>query len=191
MDCINSRYRSGLEHSLIVIILAILASCLPFKFCRIWGLQVLLIILYGVLNDILACRVCIEYFTVGHFYDGENTRYRLVTTLDPLTNAVAWGIFVTARLAAFGCLLLALKLTFTNLSVREIIKISSMYLIVILIIADVVSRLAQIYAEIAPSYIYLGVPLEFQSRWHANNIRNSLGYIGLIGGGLLMLISKF
>lgn len=53
-------------------------------------------LLYGVGNDMLACRNNIKYFTEGH---QEGQDLGLVKTDDPNTNAVAWGIAATHELS--------------------------------------------------------------------------------------------
>ena len=48
---------------------AIAAVLSPNEAVRIIGTTVLTGVSYGIANDMFACRDCIEYFTVGHFYE--------------------------------------------------------------------------------------------------------------------------
>lgn len=93
---------------------------------RIIGTMVLTGVGYGIANDMFACRDCIEYFTVGHKWDGQKLEKRLIQTLDPTLNAVAWGAVATwnesaiagVALAAFARMPLygsSLKITSTQL----------------------------------------------------------------------------
>jgi hypothetical protein len=82
--------------------LAIGAVLAPWEAVRIIGLTVLTGVGYGIANDMVACRDCIEYFTVGHIYDGTAFRNRALKTLDPNLNAIAWGAIATWHVCAIG-----------------------------------------------------------------------------------------
>lgn len=95
LPLVNQRYRSLVYTAAAATGLAIAAVRAPWEAVRIIGTTVLTGIGYGVVNDMIACRDCIEYFTVGHGYDGKNLGYRALNTLDPSLNALAWGTMAT------------------------------------------------------------------------------------------------
>ena len=67
---------------------------------RIVGFCVLASILFGVSFDLLSCRVCVEYFTIGH--------PPVFPTEDPLLLGLAWGVYATWWMGAlFGGILAA------------------------------------------------------------------------------------
>ena len=187
-ELINPHYKGSIDQSLQIMIVAIIASFLPWQPVRMWGRFVLLLITYGIVNDLFACRACPEYFTVGHFYDGHNLGHRLLKTMDPTLTALVWGLVVTATLGCVGSIPLAFKYSGSRFNETFVMKCAFMYLFIVLALADIVSRTTKIYLEYSPTNIYMGVPANLQAGWHATNVRNSMGYIGLIGGGLIALI---
>lgn len=44
-------------------------------------------VVYGIVHDLVAARVCIEYFTIGHF--------PVFDTTDPTLLGIGWGIIAT------------------------------------------------------------------------------------------------
>jgi hypothetical protein len=80
-------------------------------------LGVLTAVGYGIANDLLACRQCIQYFTWGH------TKFhkRLLKTDNPTLNAVVWGIHATWKLGAIAGVLFALSALATGLAVMPIL----------------------------------------------------------------------
>ncbi len=54
---------------------------------RILGLCVLASVLFGVVFDLISCRICLEYFTVHH--------PPIFPTEDPILLGLAWGVFAT------------------------------------------------------------------------------------------------
>ncbi len=55
----------------------------------------------------VACRDCIEYFTVYHIYRGKDLSFRPLKTLDPNLNAIAWGMIATWHVCAVAGTVLA------------------------------------------------------------------------------------
>ena len=181
-ELVNPRYMGSIDQSLQIMTVAIVASFLPWQVVRMWGRFVLLLIAYGIVNDLFACRVCPEYFTVGHFYDGQNLGHRLIKTMDPTLTALVWGLVVTATLGGLGSIPLAFKYSGSRFNETFVMECAFMYLFAVLAFADIASQIIKTYVE-----HYHGVPNNFQAGWHATNVRNSMGYIGLIGGGLVAL----
>ena len=191
---VNQRYRPLVHVAAAATGLAIAAVIAPWEAVRIVGMTVLTGVGYGVANDMVACRDCIEYFTVGHFYDEQNLRYRPLNTLNPSLNALAWGAIATwhvcAIAGAFFALLartplpgLALKITAVQLAPYLAIGAA-----VALLVSHVRSRMAQKEMADNPHHKYFGVPLELQSGWEACNTRNMTGYASIgIGGAILSI----
>lgn len=181
-NLVNPRHKYAIKQAIFITLSAMAATATPWKIARVWGAVVLSAVGYGIINDLFACRVCPEYFTVGHVYDGQRTRWRLVNTLDPNVNAVAWGMVATSTLAALGGAIVSFGAFMSGASEKAVIISMLVHTALTLVIADVGSRIEKGRIEKKPSKIYFDVPDQLQSRWHANNVRNSIGYISLIAG---------
>ena len=187
-ELVNPRYYSIVRQSIVIVFSCFISIWLPFETIRTWGLLVLLIICYAIINDLIACHICTEYFTAGHFFDGKNTEYRLLKTINPTITALIWGIVTTTVLAPIGCCILTVIIYVNNINSTVMIKLVTVYLICVLLIAEVISRSIKYRVDSNPYFIYFGVPIEYQSRWHAISMRNLTSYIGLIGGGIICSI---
>lgn len=187
-NLINPRYKYLIKKAMFITASAIGAAAMPWKLPRIWGATVLTAVAYGIINDLFACRVCPEYFTIGHFFDGERTQNRLVKTLDPNVNALAWGMVATSTLAALGGTVLSVGASLSGADEKAVIISMVCYTALALVVADLSSRFEKARLERNPNKIYFDVPDQFQSRWHANNVRNSIGYMALIAGAIAMCI---
>jgi hypothetical protein len=195
LPLINQRYRPLVNAAAVATGIAIAAVLTPWEVTRIAGMTVLTGVGYGVVNDMMACRDCIEYFTVGHHYDEQKLRYRPLNTLNPNLNALAWGAIATwpvcgiaggafATLARIPCPGLELKITAVQLAPYLAIGAA-----IALIISHGRSRNAQRAMEAMPHRKYFGVPREFQSRWEACNTRNITGYASIAIGGTFLMIA--
>jgi hypothetical protein len=189
-DIINPQYKplvftaataTGLATSL-----AIGAVLAPWEAVRIIGLTVLTGVGYGIANDMVACRDCIEYFTVGHRYDGTELRNRPLKTLNPTLNAIAWGAIAGAILALIArAPIPGLIVKITAAQLTPYLAISAA---VTILVAHILSRSAQKEMVANPHHKYWGVPLNLQAGWEAYNTRNSAGCaIGL--GGLALSVA--
>jgi hypothetical protein len=98
---INSKYQVLVYAAATATGLATAALFSRQEAIRIIGTTVLTGVGYGIINDMMACRDCIEYFTIQHVY---NPSERLLHSLDPNLNAVAWGAMATW----FPCTVVAL-----------------------------------------------------------------------------------
>ena len=57
------------------------------QWIAIVALAILTCVTYGVINDQITARICVEYFTIGH--------PRIVATEDPTIPGIVWGIIAT------------------------------------------------------------------------------------------------
>ena len=195
LPLVNQRYRPLINAAAAATGLAVAAVIAPWEAVRIVGMTVLTGVGYGVANDMVACRDCIEYFTVGHFYDKQSLRYRPLNTLNPILNALAWGAIATWHVCAIAGAFfafvartplpgLALKITAVQLAPYLVIGAA-----VALLVSHVRSRMAQKEMANNPYYKYFGVPLKLQSGWEACNIRNMTGYASIGIGGTILSIA--
>lgn len=168
----------------------------PTEAIRIVGMTVLTGVAYATANDMIACRDCPEYFTVGHFDDGQSLEHRLIRTLDPTANALVWGPVASWHVSAIAGAVLATAARLPVLS--SVIGATSLAPFLIagaagtFAIAHMAARRAQ--TQEAGCYTvlgsrinhYFGVREKYQSGWHACNTRNTTGYaaIGLGGAAL-------
>src|SRR5436853_3045133 len=190
LSLIHPRYKIPVYMSMITTGLALLTLFQPWEYFKIIGLTILTGVSYGIISDLISCHECIEYFTLGHHYDERNLRYRLVQSLNPIYNAIIWGIFATWHLSLFAGIILAsvARLSRQNTSFQQIMR----YLIygsgIIFIISHIGSYLMKKKMQNSPYIKYLGVPLNIQASWEACTIRNMLGYILFIGGTMELMV---
>lgn len=164
----------------------------PGEAVRIIGTMVLTGVGYGVANDLLACRDCIEYFTVGHIWDGREFRHRLVQSLNPNLNALVWGAVATWHVSALAGVMFAtlarmpLFGTCCKITARQLAPWLAVGAGVAFVVAHVVSKRA--YDDLAAKgrCYYSRVPKELQPSWHRCNVRNSAGYASIALGGLVL-----
>jgi len=195
LPLIDQRYRTLVNVAAAATGLAVAAVLSPREAVRIVGMTVLTGVGYGVASDMIACRDCIEYFTVGHFYDERNLEHRPLNTLNPTLNALAWGAIATwhvcAIAGAFFALLartplpgLALKITAAQLAPYLAIGAA-----ITLLVSHVRSRMAQKEMAANSHHKYSGVPLNLQAGWEACNTRNMTGYASIGVGGTILSIA--
>ncbi len=190
-DLINPRYSHLIRPAAAITISAIGAIAMPWKSSRVWGATVLVAVGYGIINDLFACRVCPEYFTVRHIYDGQNTENRLVKTLDPNVNALAWGVVATTRIAAYGGVVLAVGASISGGDEKTIIVSMICLASIALVVADIVSRCEKSRVEAYRIKIYPNIPDQLQSSWYATETRNSMGNMSLQIGVVALSILMF
>lgn len=100
IDIVTPQYKSLVYTAIGVTTLSAVALRSSWESIKIIGLTVLTGTAYGIINDMIACRDCIEYFTVGHFYDGLSLTNRPIQSLNPNLNAIVWGMIAyLARLS--------------------------------------------------------------------------------------------
>ncbi len=175
--------------------IALGAVLAPWEAARIIGMTVLTGVGYGIANDLVACHDCIEYFTLGHFYDGQRLENRPLNTLDPILNAIVWGAMATWHVCAIAGAFFAIlaRTPFPGLVLKITAVQLAPYLAIgaalTLLVSHVISRSAQQEMEEQPWPKYDGVPMRFQSGWEACNVRNSTGYAALGLGGLVLTVA--
>lgn len=189
----NPPYRHIFRSAVYATQLSAIAALIPFEPTKIVGTTVLTGVFYGVINDMFACRDCIEYFTIRHFYDGTDPRYRLIRSLNPNLNALAWGMAATwpVTAAAGSLLAVASRMPFPGMdhkvTTSELLPLLTAGAAITLVISHIFSRVAQQQAANNPNFnLYRNVPQEFQAKWHACNVRNSTGYAALAIGGIFL-----
>ena len=195
MDIINPSFKPLVKIAIKATLLATGAVFAPWESIRIIGLTILTGVGYGIANDMVACRDCIEYFTVGHRYDGQELRNRPIKTLNPTLNAFVWGMIATWHVCALAGTILACiaRTPFPGLA----LKISAMQLApylaigaaLTIITGHVVSRTSQKAMTKLPYFKYQGVPLKLQPGWEACNMRNLTGYSALALGALALSVA--
>lgn len=95
---------------------------------QIIALGVLTAVSYGIINDQLACRQCIEYFTIGH----TPFHRRLLETEDPTLNGVVWGIHATWILGAAAGVALAIATRATKLVALSALSLTPIAILLVI-----------------------------------------------------------
>lgn len=192
---VNQRYQPVVYTALIATGSAVLGTFAPYESIKIISATMLTSIAYGVANDMIACRDCIEYFTIGHQYDAQRLRNRPLNTLNPNLNALAWGSIATWHVGCIAGIFFAAvaRIPFPKLSdkisMAQLVPSLVLVATLTLIVSHVVSRRAQRAMRESPYYKYAAVPMELQSGWEACNMRNAIGYLGLALGGGVFTVS--
>lgn len=161
---------------------------------RIIGLTVLTGAAYGIANDLIACRDCIEYFTVGHFYDGQSLKNRPIQSLNPNLNAVVWGMIATWHVCVIAGTFLSVIARLPLPGLRSKIQATQIapYLIIgaiaTIVLAHIDSRAMRKKMKDNPHEKYSDVPLHLQAGWEACNTRNSTGYDALVLGSIVLSV---
>lgn len=174
---------------------------------QIVSLGVLTAVTYGILNDQIACRQCIEYFTVGH----TSFHKRLLATNDPTANGVVWGIYATWILGAVAGVGLAITARATKLVAISALQLTPFCLVLIagtLLYSDVLADISKdqwsqphrkkhlehyFNTTIEPDEGYHPVdlrkiPVEKRPDYMAVGARNGAGYTIMPAGGAILAI---
>lgn len=191
MNLVNDKYKCLVYTAGGATLAAAIALLTPWEPVKIVGLTVLTGVSYGIANDMFACRDCIEYFTVGHRYDGQKLRNRPLNTLDPTLNAIAWGSIATWPVCALAGVLFAFlaRVPFPGLTKKiTTAKLAPVLAVGILAILTIAHYRARTCKLDSTRFEYEGVPGNLQDGWHACNTRNLTGYLSLVAGGALLSI---
>lgn len=143
----------------------------------------------------IACRDCIEYFTIGHFYDGRSLEHRPLNTLDPNLNAIAWGMIATWHICTLAGAFFALlaRIPFpgliTTITAAQLAPYIAIAAAIAFVVSHIFARIEQVLVAAHPSEIFEGVPLEYQAGWAACNTRNGTGYLSIGIGGVILSIA--
>lgn len=95
---------------------------------QIIALGVLTAVTYGIINDQIACRQCIHYFTVGH----TPFHKRLLKTDDPTLNGIVWGIHATWVLGLAAGVAMAVAATATSLVALSALHLTPVALLLVI-----------------------------------------------------------
>lgn len=194
IDIVTPKYKPLVFTAIGATTLAGLALRSPWEPIKIIGLTVLTGTAYGITNNMIACRDCIEYFTIGNFYDGRSLKNRPIQSLNPNLNAIFWGMIATWHV----CLIAGIALSIIarvplpgitlKITAKQIAPYLAMAATLALTIAHIVSRKAQKIMQDAPCLDYKDVPLDFQAGWKACKIRNLTGYDALALGSIVLSV---
>lgn len=154
---INPRFIPTVTTSVAISTAGALACFSKNEKIKIPGMTITIATVYGILNDMIACRDSIEYFTVGHFWDNQNLSNRLIMNLDPNINAIFWGIAATTTVSLLaGCIFSCLARSTTaskeetnnsrldtRVTAKQIFPYLSIFSVINFIHAHIESRKAQ------------------------------------------------
>ncbi|MCP5489830.1 MAG: hypothetical protein H7A42_01785 [Chlamydiales bacterium] len=193
MSAINQNFVNP-EYKLIVYTAcaatALAGACLltPWESVRMIGGTTLTGIFYATINDMFACRDCIEYFTIGHVWDGRKLDKRPIMTLDPNLNAIAWGMIASWHVSALAGALFAaaarLPYAAVKLSTRQIAPYLVGGAIALCTVAHVTVRvldswLKELEKNGGLDEVLGDVPPDYQAKFMSVNVRNLVGYVGI------------
>ncbi|MGD2169121.1 MAG: hypothetical protein PVI40_02635 [Chlamydiota bacterium] len=190
LPLVNPRYKPLLNLAIGATGAAVAAALSPWESVKIIGMTVLTGVGYGIANDMVACRDCPEYFTIGHMHGGA----RVLNTTNPNLNALAWGTIATWHVCAiagsvFGFMARAsIPGLSQKVQATQLAPYMAAGAVTAICISHVKSRLAQKEMEQRPYHKYFAVPLNLQSGWEACNIRNLTGYVSLAIGGVALSV---
>jgi hypothetical protein len=176
---------------------------------QIVALGVLTAVVYGVVNDQIACRQCIEYFTVGH------TKFhkRLLETDNPTLNGVAWGIHATWNLGLIAGVAMAQAARATKLVALSALSLTPVAVLVVIsacICAHIRSKkseaqwkkhenksdLESIFNQTIlpnPGFHLVDlkrIPIDKRAAYMGVGERNTVGYIVMPASGLIMVVGS-
>lgn len=173
------------------------------------ALGVLTAVSYGIINDQIACRQCIHYFTVGH----TPVHKRLLKTNNPTLNGIVWGIHATWELGLLGGVAMAIATRATKLVALNVIGFTpAAVLLIIGTCAYAHIKSKQIEAkwhkyenQLELDQFFNGVilpeagfhpvelsyvPVDKRAAWKAVSERNKIGYAILPAAGVIMVIGS-
>ena len=121
---------------------------------------------------------CIEYFTVGHLWDTQKTRFRPIQSLNPITTAWVWACIQTWHINTLAGSLFALiartpfHQSLRKLSSTQIFPLILCNDILIQVFASKYARDASVEMHKTPYKKFYGVPLNKQAQWEESHVRN-------------------
>jgi hypothetical protein len=197
-DFIHPAYRPFTYASIAVTTLAAGALFSSGEATRIIALTILGGISFSIANNWIAGRECIQYYTIDKCYHSYNLEHRLIRSLDPKLNAVAWGIncwmFGVAAGSLFALLARmpvashALPMTF-----KQIAPVMGMGAFITFVVSSLFIQLVLAATKNSPHYTVEGIPSTLQASWHACRVRHFVCYATASAASLglaLHLISK-
>jgi len=194
---VNPEYKLIVYTACVATALAGASLLAPWESARIVGATTLTGIFYATINDMFACRDCIEYFTIGHVWDGQKLDKRPIMTLNPNLNAIAWGMIASWHVSALAGVVFAalarLPLTAVKLTTRQLAPYLAGGAVALCAIAHVAVRTLEpwfkrLEQEGRWDGVLEDVPRDYQAKFLMCDTRNSVGYFGLAILGTLLSV---
>jgi hypothetical protein len=147
-------------------------------------LCILAAVTYGILQDLITTRVCVEYFTIGHLPIG---------TEDPTLLAIGWGILATWWVGLGLGLLLAFAARVGSrprLAMRDLVRPVAITMLSVALAAAIAGMIGYLAAQ--SGWIFLISPLAQQvppdkhARFLADGAAHTVAYAaGALGGAVV------
>ncbi|NGX45411.1 MAG: hypothetical protein K940chlam2_00563 [Chlamydiae bacterium] len=102
----NKEVRDIVYSSLGLVALAAGALLIPIVSIQMVALPVILGAVYGTINNQFTVRECPEYYTMGHYYDGEDLKGHAVKTNNTLIKPIVTGCYATTAITKIAGLAL-------------------------------------------------------------------------------------
>ncbi|MCE5294717.1 MAG: hypothetical protein LLF94_08920 [Chlamydiales bacterium] len=103
----NSNYRQIVYESKGITLLALGASFVRYPPVALFALPIILGSLYGTINNQFTVRNCPEYYTMGHYYDGEKLDGHAIKTNNLIIKPITTGCYATTMVTKFAGTLLS------------------------------------------------------------------------------------
>ncbi len=198
---IHPNYRSEVALSIATTVAAGCALFSRYETAKIIGLTVLTAVGYGVLNNMVACRHCSEYFIVEDEPSKKDPMTaRLVRSLSPSVNALIWAVWWWQRSCYFGaCFAAAARIPFSKsvyqISARQLAPYMAACAAVTFVIANLKARNAQIalqdeidVGDLMISQKHPGVHKTLQAAWEACTVRTHMNRTGGYVASIVLII---
>lgn len=104
----NPAFRDIVYHALGITLLAAALVFVPCPAVQLLALPIIMGSIYGTINDYFAVRDCPEYYTMGHYYDGDSLRGHAVKTNSLWVKPLVAGCYATVFVTKYAGIILAL-----------------------------------------------------------------------------------
>jgi hypothetical protein len=183
---IHPEYRFVTYPSIAVTTLAAGSLFSSWEAIRIIALTILGGIGFSIANNWIAGKTCTHYYTIDNCYHSDSLDHRLIRSLDPKLNAVAWGINCWVFGLAAGSLfaLLARMPVSSNvlpMTFKQLAPHMGMGAIITFVVNSLFIQLILAMTKNPPQYTNKGVPEEFQTKWYACRVRHFVSYFTASG----------
>lgn len=154
------------------------------------GLSTLLAVTYGILHDQITARICVEYFTIGHF--------QWIKSESPTVLGFFWGIFATWWVGASLGFALAVAARFGNRrkrSAKSLVRPICKLLCVMGAIAFVAGIVGYLLASFGVLFLVEPMASRVPNNRHVAFLTcswsHSASYLVGIAGGLWLVIATW
>ncbi len=103
----NQEYRYDVYDSIGITFLAAIAVFIPILAVQMIALPIIVGSLYGTINNQFTNRLCPEYYTMGHDYDGKNLQKHAVRTNNNILKPIITGCYATTTVTKIAGVILA------------------------------------------------------------------------------------